>query len=531
MLAKGLMFILVLLAAGCTMAPKYQRPEAPVPVSFPEYSTYSHAQVQDDADAGSSQTPDRVDGQSGESASAAAAWDSGNVAPLSKPEATVENQTVRGTSSNEGGDKEQNSEFPAMGNIAWSEFFQDPILNRLIGVAIEENRDLRVSMLNVAAARASYQVQRADLFPSISATGSNSNQRMPADIAGTPDHIMSRQSSATVGVTSYELDLFGRVRSLKDSALESYFQTAHNAHSARISLVSEVASAYLQLVAYKELRSFAEETYTTRQNSLKLTQDQLDSGVASQMVLNQARTLAEEARVSAVQYRTYELQAQNALVLLLGAPIPADIQIPDRLSDVQMLRDLPVGLPSDLLERRPDILAAEHGLKSANANIGAARASFFPRIGLTANLGYMSADLDRLFGGEQKTWTFAPAVSVPIFEGGRLLAGLRGAEVQREIAVATYEKSIQSAFREVADTLAQRSTIAEQLAAVDSLVEATQDTMDMALTRYDVGLDSYMDVLDAQRSYFTARQSQINTQLLRENNSLTLYKVLGGGWR
>lgn len=508
----GIMLVAcILILSGCTMAPDYHRPEAPVPEAFPAYESYSHAKV----------TDEKAD------PNAAEAWDSDKVAPL---------EAASGVAGTDGAIdlakvKEQNSELPAAMNISWNQFFEDPTLNRLIELALDENRDLRVAMLTVDSMREAYKIQRADLVPAVSASGSNSNQRLPADVAGAPDHIVSRQSSATVGITSFELDLFGRIRSLKDAALESYFEAAHNAHTAHITIVSEVANAYLQLVAYKELRFLAEETYETRKNSLKLTENQMESGVTSQMVLNQARTLAEEARVSAVQFRTYELQAANALALLLGAPIPDDMVIPSRLSEVKMLRDLPAGLPSQLLERRPDILAAEHALKSANANIGAARASFFPRIGLTANLGFMSTDLDNLFGGDQKTWSFVPGVSLPLFEGGKLLANLRSSKLKREIAVATYEKSIQTAFREVADSLAQRSTIAEQIAATKSLVDATKETMDMAFMRYEVGLDSYMDVLDAQRSYFSARQSQINSQLLREVNSLTLYKVLGGGWQ
>lgn len=476
----------LMLCSGCTMAPNYERPDLPVPQNFTEYPEFNGV-------GGDTPTP---------------------------------TNTPQQDEQIEPAEDERPSKM-----IGWREFFVDPTLQQLIEAALENNRDMRIAVLNVEKARAAYNIQRADLLPTINASGANSNQLIPAEFAApSPTSVISRSTSVSVGFTSFELDLFGRVRSLRSAALERYFAQQHNTYTAQISLVAEIAAAYLQLVSTKELYALAEETYNTRIEALKLMQAKYDSGIASQLSLNQAKTAVQEARVTAVTAKTSTLKFENALAFLIGGPLPQDINIPSHLADVQKVSDLPAGLPSYMLERRPDILAAEHTLKAYNANIGAARANFFPRIGLTGSLGTMSADVDNLFTGAAKTWAFAPQATLPIFDTGRNIANLKVANVEKDIAIATYEKAIQNGFREVADALAQRSTIQEQLNASKGLLEATKESYDIANLRYDVGLDSFINVLDAQRAYFGAQQSHVNSVLLREVNSINLYKSLGGGW-
>ena len=304
-----------------------------------------------------------------------------------------------------------------------------------------------------------------------------------------------------------------------------------DAKTAQISLIAEVAGVYLQLIADRELLDITRATYKNRKGQYDLVNNKFQSGVASQLEVSQARSIMEEARSNVARYATSVGQDENYLALLLGAPLPKDLPEVRKLSQVQMLADLPEGLPSDLLERRPDIQAAEHRLKGANANIGAARANFFPRISLTGALGTISADARDLFGPGNHFWQFLPSVSLPIFDTGRNIATLQMSEADRSIAVAQYEKSIQTAFREVADTLVQRQFIGEQLSAETALLKSTTTSYNLASARYDVGVDSYLNVLDAQRSLYAAQQSYINTKLLRETNALTLFKALGGGWK
>ncbi|MDR1124521.1 MAG: efflux transporter outer membrane subunit [Deltaproteobacteria bacterium] len=494
--SKKILFLAALMALGlmsaCTMAPEYERPDSPVPEEYPDYPVFTGV--------GKNNPDDQAKAAAEPVKAAAPAQDAAF------------------------------DEFPAAGNQPWREFFLDPALQRLIALSLENNRDLRVAVLNIERARARYEIERADLFPSIQASGQNSNQLLPADLANAPHAVIARQTSVTVGFTSFELDLFGRIRSLKNAALENFFSITQNAHSARVSLVAEVASAYLTLVSYRELYDLTEQTHATRTQSYDLAKSLFDQGLTSQMDLNQARTAMEDARVTAARYRTDALRYENALALLVGAALPRDLEIPRRLADIQTLKEVPEGLPSGLMERRPDILAAEHGLRSANANIGAARASFFPRIGLTSNFGTISTEFDNLFEGASKTWAFIPSISLPIFEGGRLMANLRVSETDKKIAVANYEKAVQAAFREVADALAFRSTAAEQVDAATALRDAARETYDLSLVRYDVGVDSFLNVLDSQRTYFTAQQAYVNTILNREINTLNLYKALGGGW-
>ena len=416
-------------------------------------------------------------------------------------------------------------------NIAWQEFFQDETIRALVATALVNNRDLGVALLNIEKARAMYQIQRADLLPTVNASGSSTNQRMPTDLSTTGESYISRQHSVSVGFTSFELDLFGRIRSLKESALQSYFATEEAAKTTQLSLVAEVAAAYLRLVADREILALAETSYENRKEVYDLVFKQFEFGITSELAVHQARTGVEDARVMAAQYRTVVAQDQNALVLLLGSQIPSELPLAEKLSDVAGIPDLAPGMPSELILRRPDIMASEYRLLSANANIGAARANFFPRLSITSNLATISPEWSNLFTGSAASWLFAPAAVLPIFDTGRNIANLRVSEADKEIAVLQYEKAIQMAFREVADALAQRANIDEQLDGQESLVAAAKAGYDLSLARYNAGIDDFLTVLDAQRTYTNVQQGLINTRLLRETNALGLYKALGGGWQ
>lgn len=411
----------------------------------------------------------------------------------------------------------------------WREYFRDPALQQLIETALLNNRDLRVAALNIEAYRAQYRIQRADLLPALSADGSGSRQRLPADVAPSGSAGISSQYSATLGVSAYELDLFGRVRSLSQQALETYLSSEEARRSTQISLVASVANAYLTWQADQALLQLTQDTLKTFEESYRLTLRSSEIGVASALDLSQSRTSVEAARVKLAQYQRLVAQDRNGLALLLGSGLPADLPASQPL-DAELLSQLPAGLPSDLLQRRPDILEAEHLLKAANANIGAARAAFFPRISLTANAGSLSPDLSGLLGNGSGTWLFQPQISLPIFNAGSLRASLDYSKIQKEISVARYEKSIQTAFQEVADGLAARQTYQQQLQAQRDLVEANQDYYRLAERRYRIGIDSNLTFLDAQRSLFSAQQALITDRLAQLASEVNLYKALGGGW-
>lgn len=415
-------------------------------------------------------------------------------------------------------------------DIGWREFFKDPQLQRLVEVSLENNRDLRVAALNIEAYRAQYRIQRADLFPAVDAGFDGSRQRLPADLSQTGSSMISSQYGATLGVTSWELDLFGRLRALRDQALEQYFATEEAQRSTQTSLVANVANAYLTLRADQAQLQLTRDTLGTYQKSYDLTKRSYEVGVASALDLRQSQTSVESARATLAQYTRLVAQDQNALVLLLGSGLPADLPQGRQLSD-ELLATVPAGLPSDLLQRRPDILQAEHQLKAANANIGAARAAFFPNISLTANAGTLSPDLGGLFDGGSGTWLFKPSISLPIFNAGSLRASLDLAKVQKDINVAQYEKAIQTAFSEVADGLAARGTFNEQLQAQRALVDASSEYYRLADKRYRTGVDNYLTVLDAQRSLFSAQQQLITDRLNQLTSEVNLYKALGGGWQ
>ncbi|RMX05821.1 efflux transporter outer membrane subunit [Corticibacter populi] len=416
--------------------------------------------------------------------------------------------------------------------LPWRDFYTEPRLQQVIATALAHNRDLRLAALNIERARAQYRIQRAGLLPEVGASGGQSAQRVPASVSGTGDSMISRSYSAQVGISSYEIDVFGRIRDLQEQALQTYLASEETRRATQISLIGEVAGAYLTLAADLDLQRVAQQTLASRQDSYELQTERAEVGTASELEMRQAEGELEDARAQVLTIEQQLLLDRNALELLTGSPLP-DALLPEPGSLLRLLpvQNIPVGLPADLLQNRPDIRAAERTLVGAHANIGAARAAFFPSISLTGTLGRASGDLEGLFGsGGGLGWTFVPQINLPIFTGGRLQAQLDTAEVDREIALTQYEKSIQVAFREVADVLAQRSVVDRQLATQQRRVDATSATSELVDLRYEGGVSSYLEVLDAQRNLFAAQQAQIQAELAQQASLVTLYKVLGGGW-
>jgi multidrug efflux system outer membrane protein len=413
--------------------------------------------------------------------------------------------------------------------LGWREYFAEERLQRLITLALENNRDLRVATANIDKARAQYQVQRAAQLPAINATGGESATRTPAQLSTTGQDRVSRQYSAGIGMASWELDFFGRIQSLKDQALAQYLATEEARNSTQISLIAELANAWLTLAADRERQKFSQATLDAQRNTLNLAQRRFDVGTSSGLDLAQARAALEAARVDVARYAALVEQDFNAVTLLTGGEVPAELlplALPERVTQAA---ELPAGLPAETLLKRPDVRAAEQQLIAANANIGAARAAFFPRISLTASTGFASPSLEGLLSGDNRTWSFAPQISIPIFAGGANIANLDAAKASQRAQLATYEKTLQSAFRDVADALAQRATIGEQLEAQQALSQAYSDALRLTQARYDKGVSNYVLVLDAQRSDYSAQQNLITTRLAREQNRVELYKQLGGG--
>jgi multidrug efflux system outer membrane protein len=416
---------------------------------------------------------------------------------------------------------------PAVPALPWREFITDERLQKIIETAMNNNRDLRVAALNVERARALYGIQRAELLPSVNVAGIWDKEHVPADISTTGSAVTSEQYGVNLGITSWEIDFFGRIRSLKDQALEEYLSTEDARRSAQISLVSAVAQAYLTLAADKENLKLVTSTLETQEASYKLIRKRYDVGIASELDLRQAQSQVDAARVNVARYTQLAAQDENALNLLAGSSLPSTL-LPMELDSINPPKDISPGLSSELLLRRPDILAAEHQLKAANANIGAARAAFFPRISLTTFIGTASADLSGLFKSGQGTWGFTPQVVMPIFDA-RIWSAYDVTKAEKEISVAQYEKVIQTSFREVADALAVRGTVEQQIAAQQSLVDAVAETYRLSNMRYTKGIDSYLSVLDAQRSLYGAQQGLIALHLARLVNRVVLYMALGGG--
>jgi multidrug efflux system outer membrane protein len=418
----------------------------------------------------------------------------------------------------------------AVADLGWREFFTDPRLQKLIELALDNNRDLRVATLRVEQARAQYRIQRAALLPTINATGALNRAKTPGDLNQTGQPLITEQFNVGLGATAYELDLFGRVQSLKDRALESYFATNEAARSAHLALVAQVATQYLTVLQLDEQAAIAQQTLDAVQSSYDVRQRSFEVGTLGELDLRTSEIQVQTARAGLANYTRLRAQAENTLAVLIGQPLPADLPEGRSLREQGLVADLPAGVPSDLLQRRPDILAAEYTLRAANASIGAARAAFFPRIALTGSFGTASADLNGLFKAGSEAWSFAPSITLPIFAAGSNRANLDVAEVVKEIEVANYEKSIQIAFREVADALVARSTFREQLDAQQALLTAQQRRFELSDLRYQNGVDNYLTVLLAQQDLYSAQQALVQTRSAELINLVTLYKALGGGW-
>ena len=457
--------IIALSLIGCTLAPKYSRPQSPVANNWPAGQAY---------------------------------------------------KTLESTN------------HPFAQDLNWQEFYQDPRLQNLIRIALENSRDLKLAALNVELARSVYGIQRNTLFPALNLAASGVKQRNSADLTRPGEPRTTEQYSVNFGLFSWEIDFFGRIRSLKDEALQEYLATEQARRSAQLLLVSSVANTYLALAADRENLMLAQKTFETQKEFLYLVQKQFDIGIATELELRQAQTILDTARKNIAFYTQLVAQDENALNLLVGTNVPPEI-LPSDFRSVVPPREISPGLSSDVLLRRPDVLQAEHMLKAANADIGAARAAFFPRISLTSAIGTASTDLEGLFKSGTGTWNFAPQLVMPIFDL-RTWSALKYSKVQRQLILTQYEKSIQNAFREVADALALCGTIDDQLSAQESLVSALEDTCRLAKARYEKGIDSYLPLLDAQRSLYAAQQALVSVRLAKFESRIRLYVALGGGW-
>lgn len=457
--------VAVVFVGGCSLAPNYEKPPAPVPAQWPQGEAYQQAQAA--------------------------------------------------------------SDIPTAQALKWQEFFTDERLQKIIETALSNNRDLRLAALNVERARALYGIQRAELFPTVNAVGAGSKKRLSADLVSPGDPRTIEQYSVDLGIAAWEIDFFGRIRSLKGQALETYLATEEARRSAQIALTAEVARVYLTLAADRENLKLARATLETQQASYDLIQRSYQMGVATELDLRRAQSQVDAARRDVPRYMQLAAQDQNALDLLAGAPVPEEI-LPTDLSSVTPPKAISPGLSSEVLLNRPDIVAAEHRLKAAYAFIGAARAALFPRISLTTSVGTASDDLSGLFNSGTGTWNFAPQVVMPIFDA-RTWAALKVSKADQKIILTRYEQAIQTAFREVADALAVQGTIHQQVSAQQSLVEAVAETYRLSNRRYTMGIDSYLGVLDAQRTLYAQQQLLVSLRLAKLANQVGLYAVLGGG--
>jgi len=460
-----LLGVMALFLCGCTMAPKYTRHKAPIPAEWPQGRAYKSVQAAPGAER----------------------------APVLK----------------------------------WRDFFTDLRLQKLIETALNNNRDLRLAALNVERARALYGVQRAELFPSVSAVGAGSKQRSSSDLTRPGEPRTTKRFNVDLGITSWEIDFFGRIRSLKEQALQEYLATEEARRSAQIALVAGVSRAYLAFAADRGNLKLARSTLETQQGVYDLIRRQYEVGLANELDLRRAQTQVDAARGDVARIMQLVAQDQNALNLLAGSPVPEDL-LPVDLSSVSAPKEIFPGMSSEALLNRPDIMAAEHRLKGAYAFIGVARAALFPRIALTTSIGTASDELSGLFNSGSGTWSFAPQITMPIFDA-RTWAALRVSKTVRKIALTQYEKVIQTAFREVSDSLAVQGTVDRQVEAQQSLVNALAETYRLSVNRYTNGIDSYLGVLDAQRSLYGAKQGLIALRLAKIANRVSLYAVLGGG--
>ncbi len=453
-----------LLLAGCNMAPQYTRPEPPIPDEWPQNEAFQNDQL---------------------------------------------------------------TQAPIAGELAITEFFNDPNLQQIIETALQNNRDLRLAALNVEQARSLYGVQRAELFPAVYTTAAASKHRSSADLTAPGQPRTTELYSVNLGLASWEIDFFGRIRNMEEQALQEYLATEQARRSAQIALVSEVAAAYLTIAANRVNINLAASTLQTQQEVYDLILLQYQAQLANEIDLRRAQTQVDAARGDVARYTQLTTQSRNALNLLAGAPVSDDLLPPD-LAGIAPTTEISAGLSSEVLLARPDIMAAEHQLRGAYAFIGAARAAFFPRIGLTTALGTASDDLSGLFAAGSGTWTFAPQIIMPIFDA-RTWAAHRVSQSVQQIALTQYEKTIQTAFREVADVLAVRDTVHEQTTAQQAVVDSANRIYRLAIRRYENGIDSYLSVLDSQRSLYNAQQALTALQLAATVNDVRLYAVLGGG--
>ncbi|EYS85876.1 multidrug transporter [Cupriavidus sp. SK-4] len=469
--ALALAAALATMLGGCTLAPRYDRPPAPVAAAYPDPPP-------------------------------------GFAEPLAR-------------------------DTRAATDIGWREFFRDPRLQALIAAALDNNRDLRIATLRIEEAHALYQVQRADLLPQLDATAGATRQRLSAAQPPGGQRGIRQTYQAGGGVAAYELDLFGRVRSLSNAALAQYAATEEARRAAQLSLVAEVATGYLAERSYAEQADIARATLDARERALALSQRRFGSGTASALEVQDNASLVAQARVASAELARQRAQAQNALEVLTGTPLGAIVGLPDALalSDQGVTTDLPAGLPSALLAQRPDIRQAEQELLSANAIIGAARAAFFPRITLTATAGSISPTLASLFEAGTGTWLFSPQLVLPVFNVGRNRAGLDLAQTRKQIQVAAYERAVQAAFRDVADALAARATLQEQVAAQMAVRDAEAARVRLAGQRWCSGVTGQLESLDAQRQLLAAEQALVQARERRLVNAVALYRALGGGLR
>ncbi|MDR1279931.1 MAG: efflux transporter outer membrane subunit [Opitutaceae bacterium] len=466
--------ILALAVTGCTLAPRYERPAAPIPATWPT----------------TTETP------------------------------RTTTTAVRTT-----------TETPRTADIPWTTLFGDPRLRALITTGLENNRDLRTALLRVEQTRARYRIESATPWPTLNATADATRGRTPADLTGTGQARTASQYRVGGALATWEIDLFGRLRNLKTAALETWLATEEARRAAHLAYITTLATQYLTERSAAEQHTLAHRTHTLIQETHTLIKHRYDNGVANELDLRTVEAQQAGARATLAEHTRNHAQARNALAWLHGAPLPEDLPPPLPLADRNhILTDLPAGLPADLLHRRPDIRQAEHTLRAANANIGAARAAYFPTITLTAFGGASSAALDNLFKPGAGTWNFAPQLTLPIFTAGRTRATLDVAEIQKRIEIATYEKAIQTAFREVADALAARATCDEQHTAQQEQVTAGQSRYDLSEIRYKGGVTDYLTVLTAQQDLYAAQQNLIRTRTLHLISHIDLYKALGGGW-
>jgi outer membrane protein, multidrug efflux system len=471
--------VLIWIAAGlsgCTMIPKYQRPTAPVAAQYPGMAATN--------DANSSQ-------------------------------------------------------------ISWRNLIGDERLQALVSLALTNNRDMHVAVLNVEQSQAQYRVTRSALFPTIDGDGSYT--RSQSSLSGFPEGsvsgsggtftssgsatYISTEWSASAGTTEYEVDLWGRLRSLDRQALEKYFSTAEAQRSEQITLVAQVATEYFTWREADEELQLSRRTLQTVQESYDLNKAMVNAGASSELDLREAEGQVQTAKIAVTSYERQKAEAENYLTLLVGQPLPADLPAARPFADTNLLATVPAGLPSELIERRPDILEQEHTLEAANANIGAARAAFFPRITLSSSIGTTSSQFSQLFAAGTGVWSFSPQITLPIFTGGQNMADLDSAKVSKRIEIANYEKAIQTAFREVSDALTDTDSYTKQVDEEAALAKAQQQRYDLADARYRHGDDTYLNSLTAQQDLFSAQQDLIQTQFNKLSSQIALYKALGGGWK